>query len=107
MERTGVHAYLLPGLQLFPAEGVGLQDTRLRNEGVSKNSRGGSAGAVLMFLPGAWISEGNNSLKEIKLNGCMTSRPKSLPVSLADSKMMTQMMMTATVDCMFLCTALG
>lgn len=27
-----------------------------------------------MFLPDAWIPEGNNSLKEIKLNGCMTSR---------------------------------
>lgn len=74
---------------------------------MSKNSRKGSAGAVLMFLPDAWIAEGNNSLKEIKLNGCMTSRQKFLPVSLADPKMMTQMMMTATVDWMFLCAALG
>lgn len=88
---VGVHAYLLPGLHLFPADGVGLQDTQLRDEGMSKNSRAGSAGAVLMFLPDAWISEGNNSLREIKLNGCMNSRPKSLPVSLADPKMMTQL----------------
>lgn len=46
---------------------------------MSKNGWGGEVEeTVSMFLPDNWISEGSNSLKEVKLNDCMTSREESL-----------------------------
>lgn len=57
---------------------MGLQEIWLRNEEMSKDGKGGCRGAVLMFLLDTLISEGSNSLRDVKLDGCMTSREKHL-----------------------------